>query len=79
MSDGLILLLAGLLVSLSFVSFVHFIVAPLVKFLFYTYEPLMFHYTLKLSLRIKKLKKVWEKFWKSTVKRPYFHLRKDRF
>jgi hypothetical protein len=77
--NGLVLLPVGLFVSLSFVIFIHFIVAPLVKNLYWRYEPIMFHYKFKLVCRLKKLRKVIEKFIKTIRKGMYFTLRKVRF
>jgi hypothetical protein len=68
------LLLLGIFLSVSFVSFVHYIVRPLVKMTYDKYEPLWFHYNYKLRKRVEKTwRKVREKSLKSWVKVRYFY------
>lgn len=69
--EGLLLLVVSLVIAILFAIGVHFIVAPYVKFLYFTYEPIMFHYKYKLACRIKKVKK---KSLESYLKVRYFFL-----
>ncbi len=50
------MLLLGLTLSMTFVSVLHFIVAPLLDRLYEKYEPLVWHWSFKLRKRLEKVK-----------------------
>lgn len=66
--DFLILMGISLLVSTLFIMLIHYVINPLVKLLYYSYEPLAFHYRFKIGCRIEKVKRL---LGKSTPKRPH--------
>jgi hypothetical protein len=68
----MLLFLLTLFLGVSFVSFVHYILRPLVRTTYEKYEPLWFHWNYKLrKSREKTLKKVKEMSWKTYLKIKY--------